>query len=251
VKAGNLLGAARAEIDSMLPHAFVATADYRSLTQTQDFHYVVGRRGTGKTALFQKTAEHYRRQDKTLVVSETPPEHQAIQFQNLLAAAGIDYRLLRGISRLAWKTHLLIEAFTLIRSHYKFGRVSSFNYLSVSANSHKQFVVERGIPRALALLTHASSLSPAPRELAFTLARAFDTDNLQQAVKTALDELGIQIVVLYDALDEGWVPDVPSTAVIGGLALAAADLADLRAPIYPLLFLRDNIFRSLAQLGNL
>src|SRR5262245_55523818 len=119
-KPGNLLGAARAEIDGLLARAFVATADFRALTQTQDFNYVVGRRGTGKTALFQKVTEHYRGAERTLLNAEAPQEHHAPQFQNLLSAAGIDYRLLRGISRLAWKTHLLFEALGHIRTNYKF-----------------------------------------------------------------------------------------------------------------------------------
>jgi hypothetical protein len=55
---GNPLGAARAEADSsMLEHAFVKTHDYQSLISTDDFSFLVGRRGTGKTALFLKIRE--------------------------------------------------------------------------------------------------------------------------------------------------------------------------------------------------
>jgi len=248
VRTGNLLGAARAEIDGMLSHAFIATADFRSLTQTQDFHYVVGRRGTGKTALFQKVTDFYKTAERTSVIAETPQEHNALQFQNLLGSAGIDYRLLRSISRLTWKTHLLLEAFTLVRSHYKYGKSASFAYLTGYERAHRPLIVERGIPRALALLRHAIALSKAPREVAFTFAQTFETDSLQQAMKTALEDVGLRVVVLYDALDEGWTPDIPSTAVIGGLAIAAADLSDLQIRIHPLMFLRDNIFRSLAQM---
>ena len=48
---GNILGAGRAEADSvMLAKAFIETADYRALIQSDDFNFVVGRRGTGKSA---------------------------------------------------------------------------------------------------------------------------------------------------------------------------------------------------------
>src|SRR5438552_911272 len=115
---GNLLGAARAEIDAkMLSRAFVATADFRALTQTTDFTYVVGRRGTGKSALFQKVADHYRSLKAPLVIAERPKDYEAAEFQNLLAAVGLDYRLLRGVGRLAWKTHLLLEALAALRVH--------------------------------------------------------------------------------------------------------------------------------------
>lgn len=60
---GNLLGEGRAEIDNkMLAEAFVKTSDYQALTSTFDFNFVVGRRGTGKTALFIKVAEYFKTQ---------------------------------------------------------------------------------------------------------------------------------------------------------------------------------------------
>lgn len=245
---GNLLGAARAEIDAhMLSRAFVATADFKALTQTTDFTYVVGRRGTGKSALFQKVAEHYRSLKGPLVIAERPKDYEAAEFQNLLGAVGLDYRLLRGIGRLAWKTHLLFEALVALREHYRFTKLATSSYLSQYAATHKRFLSGRATRRAITLLRHATELSPAPRELAGTFARTFDTEKLLHAVKTALDDTGRTLVVLYDSLDEGWIPDIPSTAVIGGLGLAAADLSDAQTGISLILFLRDNIFRSLSE----
>lgn len=55
-KIANILGAGRAEADkSMFARAFVETADYQALVQTDDFNFVVGRRGAGKSALSQKS----------------------------------------------------------------------------------------------------------------------------------------------------------------------------------------------------
>jgi len=49
---GNILGSLRAEADrEMLKMAFLETADSSALTKTTDFNIVVGRRGTGKSAL--------------------------------------------------------------------------------------------------------------------------------------------------------------------------------------------------------
>jgi hypothetical protein len=58
---GNPLGDARAEADSlMLKRAFVRTHDYKALTTTRDFDFVVGRRGTEKFALFIKLRVLFR-----------------------------------------------------------------------------------------------------------------------------------------------------------------------------------------------
>jgi hypothetical protein len=59
-KIGNLLGAAQAEADIlMLNHAFIATADYQALLYTTDYSYVVGRRGTGKSAIYQQLKKSF------------------------------------------------------------------------------------------------------------------------------------------------------------------------------------------------
>jgi ABC-type uncharacterized transport system ATPase component len=57
ILSGNLLGAPRAESDiKMLNTAFVETQDFHALIDTRDFNFVVGRRGTGKSALFMKVS---------------------------------------------------------------------------------------------------------------------------------------------------------------------------------------------------
>jgi hypothetical protein len=98
----------------------------------------------------------------------------------------------------------------------------------------------------------ASSIQGATHavEVPGRLAIALDIERLQTAVRGLLTELGARIVVMYDGLDEGWTPDPLATSVIGGLAIAASDFADVQLGIYPVLFIRDNIFRALAQLDH-
>ena len=57
----NLLGDLRAEFDrSMLTAAFLETADYKTLIDTTDRPVVIGRRGTGKSALADRLQEILR-----------------------------------------------------------------------------------------------------------------------------------------------------------------------------------------------
>ena len=65
---GNVLGAARAEVDTLLARAFIETPAYRALIQNTDYNFVVGRRGTGKSALFQKVREYFVGTGSVLVV---------------------------------------------------------------------------------------------------------------------------------------------------------------------------------------
>lgn len=55
----NPFGDTTAENDKkMLGSAFIETADFRTLIETDDRTIVVGRRGTGKSALFIQLNEH-------------------------------------------------------------------------------------------------------------------------------------------------------------------------------------------------
>jgi len=248
---GNVLGAPRAELDTLLEKAFIATPNYRAITEIQDYNFVVGRRGTGKSALFRKAADFYRASEHWAVIADAPQEHHALELQAMLTVAGLDYRLLRAIARLAWKIHILSEVAKALHVHYKAGRAPGYSYLLDHFQQHKDVLAIQGVARTAALVKLAAKQAPAPIELAPVLARLLNLDRLQQAVFSLLEITGMRVLVTYDGLDEGWTPDVPATAVIGGLAAASSDLNEnSTGAIYPLVFVRDNIFRALAQMDS-
>jgi ABC-type nitrate/sulfonate/bicarbonate transport system ATPase subunit len=84
---GNILGNPRAEADRLLTKAFVETSDLRALVETDDFHIIVGRRGTGKSALFERVKGHFEAQTRVRVHAETPREHFALAVQAFLERA--------------------------------------------------------------------------------------------------------------------------------------------------------------------
>ena len=64
---GNILGDIRAENDSiMLDSAFYETADYKALLESSDRCVIVGRRGTGKSALVYRLANHWKSEKKNI-----------------------------------------------------------------------------------------------------------------------------------------------------------------------------------------
>jgi len=149
----NILGAARAEADTaMLAKAFVETADYRALSQTDDFNFVVGRRGAGKSALFAKVGEHFANENSTSVVSVTPPEHDTMEMQRLLKECGTSYRHLRAVSRLAWKIHLLIVAAKSIQEHYRASKSSAAQFLLYYLEAHASVVKMDGAAQCNAIM---------------------------------------------------------------------------------------------------
>jgi hypothetical protein len=242
---GNILGNPRAEADAqMLGRAFVKTADFSALANTNDFHVVVGRRGTGKSALFHALQDVLERADRTCLHAEVPIEHFAISAQSQLAAVSHDYKSARAIARLLWRAYVLRVVGESLRDHY---RVKSLGpHLALT----KALTQKRPDGGAYAFFSDSirackeKEMAEVPREVATRL----EIDSLQSAVADALREAKSKAVVMFDGLDEGWVPEVLPTAILGALAFAAADLSDANTGIHVIAFVRDNMFRALAKL---
>jgi hypothetical protein len=244
---GNVLGSARAEADSdMLAKAFVETADYHALVYTRDFNHVVGRRGTGKSALFQKTKAFFSADQNTFLVASTPREHETLALQSALHDIHADYRSGRAILRLAWKIDILLSVFEATR-HYKLQRVAEHSYIQTYRDAQQTLSTPAGVQRCAAILRTLRHGAASETEIPNKIATELRVNWLQENVRAMLTATARSGIVLWDGLDEGWVPDQVATAVLGGLAAAVADLADSKVGIHGVLFIRDNMFRALAH----
>ncbi|WP_323101000.1 P-loop ATPase, Sll1717 family [Klebsiella variicola] len=116
----NPFGDTTAENDKkMLSSAFIETADFRTLIETDDRTIVVGRRGTGKSALFIQLNEHWKKDKKILILSFSPDDTQIIGFRSMLKPFTGSFNLARAATRLLWRYAMLMEIASYISSHYK------------------------------------------------------------------------------------------------------------------------------------
>jgi ABC-type phosphate/phosphonate transport system ATPase subunit len=116
----NPLGDTTAENDNrMLSEAFIETADFRTLIESDDRTVVVGRRGTGKSALFYQLNKHWERDKTTKVFTFSPEDTQIIGFRSLLRPFSDSFNLSRAATRILWKYSLLMEIVSYFHSHYK------------------------------------------------------------------------------------------------------------------------------------
>jgi MoxR-like ATPase len=85
----NLLGDIRAESDAqMLDTAFYETPDFRTLIESGDRSVVVGRRGTGKSAIAYKLGRHFEQDKRAALISLATEEDQVIGLRTLVALFG-------------------------------------------------------------------------------------------------------------------------------------------------------------------
>ena len=250
IQVGNILGAARAELDTqMLEKAFVETTDYQALLATQDFNFVVGRRGTGKSAICKKLQQNLITNKNILLITEIPKEHFILEYQNLLNKVANDYRLARAISRLVWENHILLEVIKNIKIHYKGNKIID-EFIRSYYEKYKNIIDCDYAARCTIILRETIKNGCSGHELPSKIASTFQTEKLKVSVKKALSDISSRVVALYDGLDEGWIPNIIATAILGGLAAAASDFSNSQTSIHITLFIRDNMFRSLANFDS-
>ncbi|MDN7007064.1 ATP-binding protein, partial [Vibrio cholerae] len=118
---GNVLGDIRAENDTrMLDCAYYESSDYKALVESYDRPIVVGRRGTGKSALAYKLQKHWEAKPRTLTLSIAPEEEQIIGLRDLFSLFGENYLHIKAGTKMAWRYAMYMEVITDLANHYKF-----------------------------------------------------------------------------------------------------------------------------------
>src|ERR1035441_10511259 len=93
----NPLGDLRGEADArMLDAAFLDTAEFTTLIESADRNLVVGRRGTGKSALLYRLRRHWDALPHEHVITITPDEAQGIATRPAAGLFGGKSEDLRG-----------------------------------------------------------------------------------------------------------------------------------------------------------
>lgn len=250
-QAGNMLGSAQAEADApMLSRAFIETGDYQALRYTTDFSYVVGRRGTGKSALFARLTDHFAHSDDALLVTERPQDYEMLELQALLEPISNDYRILRPITRLLWTAHFLLEGSRVATKHYRFPKSPTAEAISKYISAHSDGMRRSAASYALTALKRILKEQPSAAEIPRLIANYFDIGRATDLLRETLTFEGVRLVCLYDRLDESWQATLPPVSILGGIVRAAADYREKQFPLYAIIFIRDNMFRALAQLDD-
>jgi hypothetical protein len=243
----NVLGDLRAEYDhTMLKSAFLETADYKTLIDTTDRPIVVGRRGTGKSALAYRLEQHWRSASRVETIVLAPTEDQIIGLRSLMPEFyGSKYSLIRAGARSAWRYALLAEAALALTRHYRFERVSSPEFLHrhgagwAALGGDLSMRLRRKLLEVGLHIDATTRISEIPTLL--------ELNQLQDAVDLALHDIKHDFVFLIDRVDEGYEPDELGVALVDALVLAAVDINTRLANARVTLFLRDNMARAVEQ----
>lgn len=242
----NILGDLRAEADGeMLEGAFYESPDYRTLLESRRTPIVVGRRGTGKSAIAYKLKKYFSGQDKTKVVSISPEEDQVIGIRPLLALFGDKFNHIKRGALLTWKYAIYLSILEKIAPHYKLKKLPQ--YPNFEKHLERWHRLGGGFSaRYRALLKESLERYSSAEERIASMAEDLELARLESDIDEALLALGNRAVILVDKMDEGYEPDDIGIAFVDGVMQAMIEINDRRDSFMSLIFLRDNIFRSVA-----
>ncbi|MDZ7805469.1 P-loop ATPase, Sll1717 family [Thiohalophilus sp.] len=243
----NKLGEIRAETDKiMLDKAFLETADYRTLIESADKVVVIGRRGTGKSALTYKLESKLEKQDKTYVLKLVPEEDQVIGLRPILKHFNEGYDLIRAAVKIAWEAILHLVILNELCKHYKFQKVENSAAIKklVSENYDESKNIAFNLRK---LLIKGMGSNPSPEESIAELSEKLLLRELKDALARAYENLNNDVYVLIDSLDEGYYPDTSGIAYIAGIIQGTLNVNSTYERVRPILFVRDNMFRAVAE----
>jgi len=243
----NILGDIRAENDlAMLDKAFLETSDYRSLLDSSDRCIVVGRRGTGKSAIVHKLNQYWLRENKTFVVVVAPDEDQMIGLRGAMSKLGENFVHIKAASKIAWRYALYMEILIKLSGHYKLQKYINQSRLA-------PHLKEWSNPRQSVTFKLRSKLkfvfnpNVVPEEVIADLSENLRIDEVEDELQQILAKGDQKLIVLIDRLDEGYTPDRLGIALVAGFVQSVVDLnSKFSVSVRALVFLRDNMFRSIS-----
>lgn len=244
----NLLGDYHAEADhEMLSRAFIETVDYRTLLETSDKTLVVGRRGTGKSALALQLLKVFNSEPNVSVLTVMPEQEQVIGMRPLVRMFGNTFNMITAGAKLGWRYALMMEAILALSSNYKYSKTTEHTFLNKTLTNWT--ASDMDITEKLRFrLKEVVNQTTAAEEIISDLPRILDLKHIEQSLISACTEMKHSIVFIFDRLDEGYEPDDIGIGFINGLVHAAIDLKTRIHNIKSIIFIRDNIFRAVQKL---
>lgn len=243
---GNILGDIRAETDYALLDVFVSTPDYLALSATNDFNFVVGRRGTGKSALYIRLYKDFMSEGPYRVFTCAPKEYESLALLSTVNTLTSDYKYARATLRVSWRVAILYTILENISGYYKFNKCDDYSYLKEFHDRFNPLLKGSLFNRCHQVIREIKKSHPEVSSLPGEIAEYFDIENLHRAILNSLGYINKKVIFLFDNLDEGWSPSELDASILGGLASVAADFKDCTNLIHVVLFIRDNMFRCLS-----
>lgn len=236
-----------AERDKDLLSYFIATDNFgRLLGKSKSI--VVGRKGSGKSALRKKLESEFSTEINTHVVNISP-KYSSIR--NILNEKSLTEDYGEEIFfQHSWLRQMLLDCLCLI-GHSAKGKYASESLefarnISKELNRTSKDIVENISDILGRLKVKAGKLGDLGLQLEKELRNVADVDSLEHHAST-LTKSGAKFVIMVDDLDLGWDNSPLSNNLLLGLLSATSYLKALSENIHVLIFLREDVYLILME----
>jgi hypothetical protein len=240
-----------AEQDPHLLQYFVGSEALGRL-QRREKAFVIGRKGSGKSALRRKLEEDFNKQPQHFVINIAPKYtsiRNILNEQSLADGFGeeifFQYTWLRQIYLDCLAKYGAVAGGAFASGYSAFARDIARTRLATPVD-----LVENISEILQKIKLKAGKLGDLGLAIEKELREASDIDSLEHNLKGLADE-GNTFIVLIDDLDLGWDNSPLSNRLLLGLLAARNYLASLSRNIFPAVFLREDVYEILiSQSGH-
>lgn len=236
-----------AERDNHLLSYFVDTESYKRLVR-KDKSIVVGRKGSGKSALRKKLEEVFSEEEDMHVINISP-KYSSIR--NILN----DKSLAEGFGeeiffQHSWLRQIMLDCLCRIghgaKGKYAKDSLEFARTISKELNRTSKDIVENISDVLERIKVKAGKLGELGLQLEKELRNVADVDALEHHVSNITND-GAKFVVMVDDLDLGWDNSPISNNLLLGLLSATSQLKALSVNIHVIIFLREDVYSILME----
>jgi energy-coupling factor transporter ATP-binding protein EcfA2 len=234
-----------AEKDASLLAYFVASDAFKRLSQKTK-HLVIGRKGSGKSALLAKLHEVFSKEDRTFVVKVTPKFNAIRTLLN-------DKTLTNDFGaeiffQHTWVRQMLLDVLCAVgqdeRGLFSSGSFEFAREITKQQGRTGKDFVENVVDVLSKIKVKAGNLGELGLHLEKELRDVANVESLEHHLLEILKD-GARVVVLVDDLDLGWDNSPTANNLLLGLLTAANYLVGISKSIHPIIFLREDVYSIL------
>jgi hypothetical protein len=242
-------GLPAAERDDDLLACFVESDSYNRVV-SKGHNVILGNRGTGKSAIFKKAAEDWKKK-KDIVISLAPDEFSYEMMARVLESEAKGAWAKHGAYSVAWKYLIYIQTFKELanRGIFKTGKAAKlYNYVRDTVKDYDR----NPIGLLISFLKRMEGIKIGKHEAALKtreLDRLYKLEEISGLVEI-LDEAtaGTKVMVLVDELDKGWDASEDAKGFVSGLFSAAMAINARHKNLRILISLRRELYDNIPEL---
>jgi len=234
-----------AEKDRFLLNYFVESESFRRLTKKSK-SLIIGRKGSGKSAIRRKLEEHFSKEEDTYIVNLSP---KYTSIRNILNDQDITKNYGEEIFfQHTWLRQIMLDCLCKVgddsKGKYIKDSIEFARSISIQLNRTSKDIVENIVEILNKIKVKAGKLGDLGLQLERELRNVADVDSLEFHTKKLSDD-GAKFVILIDDLDLGWDNSDTANNLLLGLLSSINYLMALSQNIYCCIFLREDVYSIL------